>query len=707
MAEKSVLSIIYQLAKQGNADKEVLSGLKSVEKGVKTAMAAFGALAGVAVTVGAAYKYIISGAAQAEVVQAKLNSVLASTGGVAGMTKQSLDSLADGLSRVSGVDDDLIRNGEAVMLTFTKIGSDVFPDATEAALNMSLVLGQDLQGAVVQVGKALNVAAGDTSAASKAMSALTRSGVSFTSEQKKMALEMVATGDVIGYQKLILSELNTEFGKSAELMGQTNVASAERMKNAWGELVEAIGDKFLPASTDANNALADLMYTMADSVDAGNRYTDVLGQAEQAQYGLARALGMTIQQYDELGGSWGDYINQYQVALEYGAAWERALEGQAQKTAELAEVSEEASKGNTDMLSLIMDLQSENDDYNASLSELNEKMASLTAEQEKYLAGSEEYDKLQGEINETGGAIEELAEKHEMAGKRIAFSLVQAKMAVDGFSDAEFDTLLVLGEKWGILDHETVTAAQNMTREVNKLAGATANALMTVDDLHNRWAGMMKMSGQEIDLIVNMVVRGNMPVAPGGAHPGSVLATPMAEGGQLGDDWAIVGERGPEIVSPQGYVFPHDVSQHLIAAGIVPQNAFAFGGDLYGGGGGNVSSPKKTARAIIRGSSAVRGSSSNRGGSFAPSAAVGAPSAAAADSVAASVDETVAPLVQTTADALQSTQAVQQATALQLQGVLNAQTEGNLILGNIHDELKRNNATMRDAFSASVEQLRG
>ena len=76
--------------------------------------------------------------------QAQLESVIASTGGAAGVTADQVNELADSLSKTTGVEDDLIIKNSALMLTFTKVSSKVFPDAIDAALNMSAVMGTEL-----------------------------------------------------------------------------------------------------------------------------------------------------------------------------------------------------------------------------------------------------------------------------------------------------------------------------------------------------------------------------------------------------------------------------------------------------------------------------------------------------------------------------------------------------------------------------------
>jgi hypothetical protein len=206
-------------------------------------------LAGAVIGLGFAVKAGFSEFMEAERVTAQTNAVLKSTGGVANVTAGQVDKLAASLMRKSGVDDEQIKAGQNMLLTFTKVrnevgrGNNVFDQATTATLNLSVAMGKDMQSSAILVGKALNDPI-------KGVSALSRAGVQFTADQKDMIKEMVAAGDTMGAQKLILKELETQFGGSAEAAGKTfggqvNIAK-ETLNNLAGDLVA----KAMPSLTD-------------------------------------------------------------------------------------------------------------------------------------------------------------------------------------------------------------------------------------------------------------------------------------------------------------------------------------------------------------------------------------------------------------------------------------------------------------------------
>lgn len=169
-----------------------------------------------------------------DAAETKLAAVLESTGYAAGFSADQLKKMAGELQGVTTVGDETIINAQAMLATFKEIKGDVFKDATAAILDMSAVLDGDLKGAALQIGKALNDPI-------KGVTALTRSGVSFTDAQKDMIKSLQESGDLMGAQTIILKELQSEFGGAAAAMRKTFAGALTALSNAWGDLKEEIG----------------------------------------------------------------------------------------------------------------------------------------------------------------------------------------------------------------------------------------------------------------------------------------------------------------------------------------------------------------------------------------------------------------------------------------------------------------------------------
>ncbi|MBU0586335.1 phage tail length tape measure family protein [Candidatus Micrarchaeota archaeon] len=169
----------------------------------------------------------------------KLTAVLKSTGNAAGLTFNQLKNMASGLQSVTTFGDEAIQEAQSLLLTFTKIGKDVFPKATETVLDMSAALGQDLKSSAIQLGKALNDPINGSTA-------LRRVGVSLTDQQLEQIKTLTKQNKLFEAQKIILDELQVEFGGMAKELAKTDVGKLEQMKNTLNDIKELLGKEILP-----------------------------------------------------------------------------------------------------------------------------------------------------------------------------------------------------------------------------------------------------------------------------------------------------------------------------------------------------------------------------------------------------------------------------------------------------------------------------
>lgn len=231
------------LETHSNRGGAALGKLSGVAKGLALGFAG----AGIASLAGAA-KLGFGEFKDGQQVAAQTAAVLKSTGGAANVTASGIANLSGELLRKSGVDDEAIQSGANLLLTFTNIrneagkGNDVFNQTTKTMLDMSVALGQDTKSSAIQLGKALNDPI-------KGVTALTKVGVSFTQGQRDQIKALVDSGNTMGAQKLILGELNKEFGGSAEAAGKTLPGQLSVLKESFSNVAgEAVG-AVIPALT--------------------------------------------------------------------------------------------------------------------------------------------------------------------------------------------------------------------------------------------------------------------------------------------------------------------------------------------------------------------------------------------------------------------------------------------------------------------------
>ena len=165
---------------------------------------------------------------------AQLDAVLKSTKGAAGLARGEIIKLSESLQKSTTFADEEILAAENLLLTFTKVGTKTFPDATKVILDMSVALGQDLKSSTIQVGKALQDPI-------LGITALRRVGVNFNEQQKEQIQRLVESGKHLEAQKFILRELQTEFGGSAEAARNTFGGALKSLSNTLNDLEETFG----------------------------------------------------------------------------------------------------------------------------------------------------------------------------------------------------------------------------------------------------------------------------------------------------------------------------------------------------------------------------------------------------------------------------------------------------------------------------------
>jgi len=173
-------------------------------------------------------------AEESQRVQAQLYAVLQSTGQAAGVTADAALNLSKALQESTTFSDEQVLSAENMLLTFTKIGKDIFPQATQTVLDMATALGEDTKSAAIQLGKALQDPI-------LGVTALRRVGVSFNEDQVNLIKNLVNTGQSLQAQTYILKELSTEFGGSAANAAETFGGKITQLKNKIDDIQEVIG----------------------------------------------------------------------------------------------------------------------------------------------------------------------------------------------------------------------------------------------------------------------------------------------------------------------------------------------------------------------------------------------------------------------------------------------------------------------------------
>lgn len=235
MAQVGTLSVwLTANAKQFNA------GLGKAQRSVKafasSVMGVGGMISGLLGVGGAGMlaKSSIAALGVQEEALAKLGAVIRATGGAAGYSVKEMHAFAGELQNVTTYGDETIEASMALLATFKKVKGDEFKAATRAALDMATVMGGDPKQSILQLGKALEDPI-------RGMTALRRSGVSFSKEQVESIKKMVAAGNLQLAQQTLLAEVNSQFGGAAAAAADTTSGKIAQMANKWSDVKEMIG----------------------------------------------------------------------------------------------------------------------------------------------------------------------------------------------------------------------------------------------------------------------------------------------------------------------------------------------------------------------------------------------------------------------------------------------------------------------------------
>lgn len=253
------------------------------------------------------FKGALEAGDEARKSMAQTEAVIKSTGDASHVTADHVDEMARRLSGLTGIQDETIKSSENMLLTFTNVrneagkGNDIFDQATVTVQNMATALGEDAKSASIQLGKALNDPVGGATA-------LRRVGVQLTDQQKEQIKTFVASGDVLSAQKIILKELGTEFGGSAE----AQATAGAKLKATFHNIQEEIGLRMLPAvdavanmfskvlpvafdfMADVAHTFSDAWRTMVFAIDPKDGPFEEGSTLQRGAYNLGKIIGTLI-----------------------------------------------------------------------------------------------------------------------------------------------------------------------------------------------------------------------------------------------------------------------------------------------------------------------------------------------------------------------------------------------------------------------------
>jgi hypothetical protein len=183
-------------------------------------------------------------AEEAEVANNRISSITKTIGlfgAETGKVATRIQEFAESQEKLLAIDADVIKSFQAQLLTFKGLAQTAdqaggaFDRATIAALDMNAA---NIGGgnAAIQLGKALENPI-------KGITALTKSGVTFTEQETEKIKALVESGNLLEAQDTILRAIEGQVGGTAE----ATATGSERMRLAFLAMEDSIGNALMPA----------------------------------------------------------------------------------------------------------------------------------------------------------------------------------------------------------------------------------------------------------------------------------------------------------------------------------------------------------------------------------------------------------------------------------------------------------------------------
>lgn len=189
----------------------------------------------------------------AEAAQVQLTDAYARFPSVTSVSIDSLRALNTELMNKTRFDDDALASGQATLAQYNLTGEQL-QQLTPLLADYAAKTGVDVTTAADQLGKAM---------------------LGQGRALKGVGIDFQDTGSVAGNFEQVMAGLTTQVGGFAETEGASAAGTAERMKNAFGELQETVGGALLPRIVEFQQFF--LEHVMPVLADGAGFIADVLG----------------------------------------------------------------------------------------------------------------------------------------------------------------------------------------------------------------------------------------------------------------------------------------------------------------------------------------------------------------------------------------------------------------------------------------------
>jgi hypothetical protein len=278
---KGLERAVADFKKLEGAGKKAQFALKKAALPAALALGAVAAAAGGMIQAGEA-------AATANARIAQINESMGLFGNETEKVNERLIAYANATARATGVDQNSIKATQAKLLTFGELAKSAdevngaFDRATKAAIDLAAAGFGDAESNAVQLGKALQDPI-------KGITALAKSGVTFTEQEKEKIKTLVESNRTLEAQEMILKAIETQVGGTAEATAN----DTDKLKVAFSQVSESIGLILVPILA----GLAPILTNIADLAARNSKVFVIVGAVIAGVAGTILALNAAMKVY--------------------------------------------------------------------------------------------------------------------------------------------------------------------------------------------------------------------------------------------------------------------------------------------------------------------------------------------------------------------------------------------------------------------------
>ena len=251
------------LIRAGESVRNKFTQMTAVAGGISMA---YGAVSNVVGKVVATVNSLVTAYSTQASAEVRLQQTLAATQEACGMSASELMNLAESLQQVTSYSDQEIMAVEQVLVATRKIGRDIIPEATMAILDMAAATGEDATGAAQRLAQALADPAGE-------IESLKEANIQLSEEQAENIKKVQEQNGLYEAQKLLLQEVNSTYGGIATTLANTDIGKIDKLKNAWQDLKEGLGETLMNSLDGVLDYTLSLVEKVEGFVSSHNQNT--------------------------------------------------------------------------------------------------------------------------------------------------------------------------------------------------------------------------------------------------------------------------------------------------------------------------------------------------------------------------------------------------------------------------------------------------